>query len=207
MPGCPWGGSGCGVAWNTLWLALLCAVGTTFLGLMLALIVTRSNFSRAKKALRLLTVLPIITPPFVVGLALIMCCSVALAWSISSSNGVQHSANALGLWPARCCWHKVVCLHPRGVSGADRRGQGRQPPRWRGESIAARQPLANLPQSPLPLMAPGWPTPFWSALLSRSPTSATPWCWAATSGVMATEIYFAIVGAQLDPGQSRGCIR
>ncbi|HPV25366.1 MAG TPA: ABC transporter permease subunit, partial [Casimicrobium sp.] len=71
VPACLWGGSGCGVAWNTLWLALLCATGTTFLGLMLALIVTRSNF-RGKKLLRLLTVLPIITPPFVVGLSLIM---------------------------------------------------------------------------------------------------------------------------------------
>jgi len=41
------------------------------LGLAFALIATRTGF-RHKKALRILTVLPIITPPFVIGLGLIL---------------------------------------------------------------------------------------------------------------------------------------
>ena len=61
----------CGVAWNTLFLATLVGVGTTVLGLAFALIATRTDF-RFKRALRVLTVLPIITPPFVIGLALIL---------------------------------------------------------------------------------------------------------------------------------------
>jgi len=61
----------CGVAWNTLFLAVLVGVGTTALGLAFALIATRTGF-RFKGPLRLLTVLPIITPPFVIGLALIL---------------------------------------------------------------------------------------------------------------------------------------
>lgn len=44
---------------------------TTILGLTFALIFTRTDF-RAKKFLCVLTVLPIITPPFVIGLALIL---------------------------------------------------------------------------------------------------------------------------------------
>ena len=61
----------CGVAWNTLPLALVCATCCTSLGLAFALIVTRTGF-RHKKILRILTVLPIITPPFVIGLGLIL---------------------------------------------------------------------------------------------------------------------------------------
>src|SRR5678816_3027371 len=55
----------------TLVLAFLCAAGCTALGLAFALIATRTGF-RYKKALRILTILPIITPPFVIGLGLIL---------------------------------------------------------------------------------------------------------------------------------------
>jgi len=69
--GCLTGGPRCGVAWNTLLLALICGAGTTALGLAFALVVARTNF-RFKKLLRAMSILPIITPPFVIGLALIL---------------------------------------------------------------------------------------------------------------------------------------
>jgi iron(III) transport system permease protein len=68
---CVWGGGACGVAWNTLALALTVATSATLLGLCFALIVVRTGF-RAKRLARALTVLPIITPPFVIGLGLIL---------------------------------------------------------------------------------------------------------------------------------------
>ena len=83
--GCITGGVSCGVAWNTAMLALAVATGSTVLGMAFALVAVRTDF-RAKGVLRLLTVLPIITPPFVIGLALILlfgrsfCCSGAQAW-------------------------------------------------------------------------------------------------------------------------------
>ena len=46
--GCVTGGTRCGVAWNTLVLAILCATIATGLGLAFALIVTRTGF-RFKK--------------------------------------------------------------------------------------------------------------------------------------------------------------
>ena len=52
-------------------LAILVGFLTTALGLAFALVVTRTGF-RFKKVLRALTVLPIITPPFVIGLAIIL---------------------------------------------------------------------------------------------------------------------------------------
>src|SRR5207249_12049480 len=68
---CLTGGRSCGVGWNTLVLALLTATTTTALGLAFALVVTRTGF-KAKRLLRVLTILPIITPPFVIGLGLIL---------------------------------------------------------------------------------------------------------------------------------------
>ena len=69
--GCLIGPRSCGVAINSLFLGIMTGLGTTILGLTFALIFTRTDF-RAKKFLRVLTVLPIITPPFVIGLALIL---------------------------------------------------------------------------------------------------------------------------------------
>ncbi|MCA0339776.1 MAG: ABC transporter permease subunit, partial [Proteobacteria bacterium] len=66
---CVIGGGRCGVAWRTLWLAIMTGLGSTLLGLAFALVATRTRFPY-KKGLRLLTILPIITPPFVIGLAL-----------------------------------------------------------------------------------------------------------------------------------------
>lgn len=62
---CVIGDGRCGVAWRTLWLALMTATGSTVLGLSFALVATRTGFP-FKKGLRILTVLPIITPPFVI---------------------------------------------------------------------------------------------------------------------------------------------
>ena len=61
----------CGVAWNTLVLALLTAAGTTLLGTLMALMAERGG-QRWQRPLSVLALLPIITPPFVVGLGLIL---------------------------------------------------------------------------------------------------------------------------------------
>ena len=56
--GCVWGAR-CGAAWNSLFLAISVGFITTALGLCFALVVTRSRF-RYKRAIRALTVLPIV---------------------------------------------------------------------------------------------------------------------------------------------------
>ena len=65
--GCFGGGVACGVAWNTLVLAILVGAGSTLIGLAFALVATRTRFP-AKPLLRLMSILPIITPPFVLSL-------------------------------------------------------------------------------------------------------------------------------------------
>ena len=69
---CLGGGVQCGVAWNTLFLALAAAFGTTVLGTMMALLAERCAGPRVQGPLRVIALLPIITPPFVVGLGLIL---------------------------------------------------------------------------------------------------------------------------------------
>jgi iron(III) transport system permease protein len=53
-----------------LWVHLT-AFSSTVLGLAFALLVARTSF-KFKKIIRILSVLPIITPPFVIGLAIII---------------------------------------------------------------------------------------------------------------------------------------
>src|SRR5207253_10300657 len=57
--------------WNTLELGLMTATSATFLALCFALIITRTALPGRRLA-GTLAVLPMITPPFVIGLALIM---------------------------------------------------------------------------------------------------------------------------------------
>lgn len=61
----------CGVVINTVILGVLSATLATALGLGLALLVNRTDF-RLKGVLRAISILPIITPPFVVGVAIIV---------------------------------------------------------------------------------------------------------------------------------------
>ncbi|MEO6271512.1 MAG: iron ABC transporter permease, partial [Lautropia sp.] len=73
--GCVLEGTRCGVVWNTLFLGLATAAGTTLLGLALALLAERGSATGKAHGgtwLRLLALLPIITPPFVIGLGLIL---------------------------------------------------------------------------------------------------------------------------------------
>jgi iron(III) transport system permease protein len=68
---CLTGGRNCGVAWNSLGLAVLVGAVSTLLGLAFALVSARTRFP-FPRLLRIMSILPIITPPFVIGLALIL---------------------------------------------------------------------------------------------------------------------------------------
>lgn len=68
---CLSGAGNCGAAWNTLALAVLVGVLSTLLGLAFALVALRTGLP-LKGPIRMLSLLPIITPPFVIGLALII---------------------------------------------------------------------------------------------------------------------------------------
>ena len=81
---------------------MLVGVLTTALGLVFALVVTRTGF-RYGRLLRALTVLPIITPPFVIGLAIILLFGLSGVVDAGLWRGVRHCSRRAGSMACRAC--------------------------------------------------------------------------------------------------------
>ncbi|ERT95417.1 hypothetical protein P038_01825 [Brucella abortus 99-9971-135] len=198
---CVVGEGRCGVAWRTLWLALMTATGSTILGLAFALVATRTNFP-FKKGLRLLTILPIITPPFVVGLALTLLFGRAgvVTEQISSLFGVEpgHWLYGLtGIWIAQVLSFTPISFLVligvvEGVSPSmEEASQTLRADRWR-----------TFKRVSLPLMAPGLANAFLIAFIESMADFGNPMVLGGSHGVLSTEIFFAVVGAQNDPSRA-----
>lgn len=198
--GCLAGGA-CGVAWNTAFLAILTAVSTTLLGLAFALVVTRTGF-RYKKSLRVLTVLPIITPPFVIGLALILLFgrSGAATQFVSDLLGVEAGRWLYGLpgiWLAQTLSFTPISFLVligvvEGVSPSmEEASQTLRAGRWKTFVMVS-----------LPLMRPGLANAFLLAFIESMADFGNPMVLGGNYEVLSTEIFFAIVGAQNDAGRA-----
>ncbi|MRN66012.1 iron ABC transporter permease [Brucella sp. 10RB9213] len=198
---CVVGEGRCGVAWRTLWLALMTATGSTILGLAFALVSTRTNFP-FKKGLRLLTILPIITPPFVVGLALTLLFGRAgvVTEQISSLFGVEPGRwlyGLTGIWIAQVLSFTPISFLVligvvEGVSPSmEEASQTLRADRWR-----------TFKRVSLPLMAPGLANAFLIAFIESMADFGNPMVLGGSHGVLSTEIFFAVVGAQNDPSRA-----
>ena len=198
---CILGSTRCGVAWNTLLLALACAIACTALGLAFALVVTRTNF-RYKKFLRVLSVLPIITPPFVIGLGLILLFGRAglvnqvLEWTF----GITPTRWLYGLQGVLVA--QIFAFTPiaflvligvvEGVSPAlEEAAQTLRAGRWRTFADVS-----------LPLMRPGLANAFLITFIESIADFGNPILLGGNFGVLSTEIFFSVVGAQLDQGRA-----
>jgi len=198
---CLGSGSQCGVAWNTLVLALATASACTMLGLCFALIVTRTGF-RAKRALRLLTVLPIITPPFVIGLGLIL---------IFGRSGLVNQAVAnlfdieLGRWiyGFNGVWlAQVFSFTPTAFLVLIGVVQGISPSMEEAaETLRASRSRIFMAVT-LPLMRPGLANAFLVVFVESLADFGNPIVLGGSFGVLSTEIFFAVVGAQADFGRA-----
>ncbi len=198
--GCLWSAK-CGAAWNSLVLAVLVGLLTTTLGLCFALVVTRSGF-RYKRALRALTVLPIITPPFVIGLALI------LLFGLSGSV-TRFVADLFGTQPTRWLYGmpgiliaQTLAFTPiaflvligvvEGVSPSmEEAAQTLRANRWQTFRTVS-----------LPLMRPGLANAFLLGFIESMADFGNPLVLGGNFDVLSTEIFFAIVGAQYDQGRA-----
>ena len=198
---CLSGGGRCGVAWNTLFLALGCGAGTTALGLAFALIVTRTSFG-FKKTLRVLTVLPIVTPPFVIGLALILVFGRSglvnqfLEWSM----GIEPTRwiyGFQGVFMAQLfAFTPVAFLVLIGVV------EGVSPTLEEASQTLRADRWATFATVSLPLMRPGLANAFLVGFIESIADFGNPIVLGGDYGVLSTEIYFAVVGAQLDYGRA-----
>lgn len=198
---CLAGGGRCGVAWNTLFLALACGAGTTALGLAFALIVTRTGFA-FKRTLRVLTVLPIITPPFVIGLALILVfgrsglVNQLLEWSM----GITPTRWIYGfqgvLLAQLFAFTPVAFLVLIGVV------EGVSPTLEEASQTLRADRWSTFTTVSLPLMRPGLANAFLVGFIESIADFGNPIVLGGDYGVLSTEIYFAVVGAQLDYGRA-----
>ncbi|MCO4315912.1 iron ABC transporter permease [Phyllobacterium sp. 21LDTY02-6] len=198
---CLAGGNRCGVAWRTLFLAVVTASGSTFLGLCFALIATRTRFP-FKKALRLLTILPIITPPFVIGLALILLFGRAgvVTQELSSLFGIEPGRwlyGLTGIWIAQVLSFTPISFLVligvvEGVSPSmEEASQTLRADRWR-----------TFWRVSLPLMKPGLANAFLIGFIESMADFGNPLVLGGSHGVLSTEIFFAVVGSQTDPSRA-----
>ena len=199
---CLAGGVRCGVAWNTLFLALLTAFGTTVLGTMMALLAERSAGPRVQTPLRVIALLPIITPPFVVGLGLILLFGRAgivnqfleYAFDLQPTRWFY---GVLGIWIAQLfAFTPIAFMIMRGVV------QGLAP----SMEEAAQTLRADRKQTfftiTLPLLKPGLANAFLVGFIESIADFGNPIVVGGQFSVLSTDIFFAIVGAQYDQGRA-----
>ncbi|MET0744047.1 MAG: iron ABC transporter permease [Microvirga sp.] len=198
---CVTGDLRCGVAWNTLFLGLAVGVGTTALGLAFALIATRTNF-RFKGILRLMSVLPIITPPFVIGLALILMFgrSGAVSTILWEWFGVPRSRWIYG-FPGvfisqLLAFTPIAFLVLIGVV------QGISPTLEEASQTLRAKSWVTFRTVTLPLMRPGLANAFLLGFVESLADFGNPLVLGGNYEVLSTKIFFAVVGAQQDQGRA-----
>ncbi len=198
---CVAGGGRCGVAWNTLYLALLTGVGTTLLGTLMALWAERGG-TRLARPLNALAMLPIITPPFVVGLGLILLFGRAglynqfMEWAF----GIAPSRwfyGVFGIWLAQMfAFTPIAFMVMRGVV------QGVSPSLEEAAQTLRASRLRTFTSVTLPLLKPGLANAFLVGFIESMADFGNPIILGGQYAVLSTEIFFAIVGASLDPGMA-----
>ncbi len=195
--GCITAGTLCGAAWNSLFLAILVGILSTALGLVFALVATRTGF-RHVRLLRALTVLPIITPPFVIGLAIILLFGLSgvVTQGVSAVFGLQPTRWVYGLPGLLIA--QLLAFTPiaflvligvvEGVSPSmEEAAQTLRANRWQTFRTVS-----------LPLMRPGLANAFLLGFIESMADFGNPLILGGNFDVLSTEIFFAIVGAQND---------
>lgn len=200
-PHCLYGARACGVAWNSLVLAIAVGAGTTLLGLAFALVVTRTRFP-AKKLFRGLTVLPIITPPFVIGLALILMFGQAGAFTgfLEWAFGITPSRWIYGFWGVwlaqMLAFTPIAFLVLIGVV------EGVSPSMEEAAQTLRADAWTTFRTVSMPLMRPGLANAFLLGFIESMADFGNPMVLGGNFEVLSTEIFFAIVGAQFDQGRA-----
>ncbi|MDQ3028226.1 MAG: iron ABC transporter permease [Pseudomonadota bacterium] len=199
--GCVTGSKSCGVAWNSLALGLATAATCTVLGLAFALIVVRTDF-RYRRLVRLLTVMPIITPSFVLGMGLIL---------IFGRSGLVNQASTYlfdvnmgrwiygmnGIWLAQ-----VFSFTPTAFLILIGVVEGISPSVEEASETLRASRMRTFLKVTLPLMLPGLANGFLIVFIESLADFGNPVVLGGSFGVLSTEIFFAVVGAQADFGRA-----
>ncbi|HEY3228471.1 MAG TPA: iron ABC transporter permease [Roseiflexaceae bacterium] len=188
-----------GVVVNTLLLGLASATSSTLLAVAFALVTDRTAFV-ARRLLRFLSILPIIAPPFVVGLALILlmgrngAINKLLEWALGVEGG-RWIYGFQGVWVAQTLsFTPVAYLILVGVV------QGINPALEEAAQTLRADPWRVFRTVTLPLALPGIANAFLIGFIESLADFGNPLLLGGNFQVLATSIYFAIVGARQDRG-------
>jgi len=199
--GCLVGQGSCGPAINSLMLAIATGVGTTALGLAFALIFTRTNFA-AKPLLRVLSVIPIITPPFVIGLALILLFGRAGAATALFSDlfGIEKSRWLYSFWGIYIA--QLLSFTPIAFLVLIGVVEGVSPSMEEASQTLNANRWQTFRYVSLPLMRPGLAAAFLLGFIESLADFGNPLVLGGNFNVLSTEIYFSIVGAVANPARA-----
>lgn len=199
--GCLVGAPRCGVMFNTVALGVLTGGISTLMGLAFALVVVRTRLPW-RKGLRALTILPIITPPFVISLAIIVLFGRTgiVTWFLEAAFGIPPSRWIYGL-PGVLISQllsqiPVAFLVMIGVVEAispslEEASQTLGASRWQTFKTVT-----------WPLLRPGLAAAFLLGFVESLSDFGNPLVLGGNFDVLSTKIFFAIVGAQHDPGRA-----
>ncbi len=195
------GAGRCGVVINSVVLGVLSAGIATALGLALALLVARTDF-RMKRLLRAISILPIITPPFVVGVAIIV---------LFGRTGLVtvEVADWFGMRPTRWVYGlpgiliaQVLAFAPVTflviLSGLE----AINPTLEEASATLGARPVATFRTVTWPLLRPALAAAFLLAFIESLSDFGNPIVLGGSYDVLSTKIFFAVVGAQYDLGQA-----
>ena len=199
--GCLSANVNCGVAWNTLILAVLCGVITTLLGLACALLILRTGMP-GKRIMRALTVLPIITPPFVIGLALILLFGRAGAVStvLYEWFDIPRSRWLYGLPGVLLA--QVLAFAPIAFLVLIGVVQGISPSLEEASQTLGAKRWQTFRTVTWPLLKPGIANAFLLGFVESMADFGNPLVLGGNFEVLSTKIFFAVVGASYNQGQA-----
>jgi len=191
----------CGVAVNSVMLATLAGFGSTALGLAMALAALRGG-QRFAGAYRVMAVLPIVTPPFVIALALVVLfgrTGVVTAW-LASTFEIPRSRWIYGLTGVTLAqlltFTPVAFMILHGALAA--------------VSPSLEEAAQTLRASPgrifrtvtWPLLRPALANAFLLGFVESLADFGNPVVLAGNYEVLSTKIFFAVAGAQHEPGRA-----
>ena len=194
-----WGNGG--IVWNTIKLGLLTASSATLLALCFVLIVTRTSF-HARRLIRVLSILPMITPPFVIGLALILlfgrsgAVNVMLEWGFDM-RPTRWIYGLPGVWLAQ-----TLALTPVAYLVLVGIAEGIGPTLEEAAQTLRASPTQIFTSITLPLLTPGITNAFLIVFIESLADFGNPLLLGGNLEVLSTAIYFAVVGVQQDTGRA-----
>ncbi|MDQ7732861.1 iron ABC transporter permease [Halomonas sp. SpR1] len=194
-------GGNCGVVINSVVLGIMSATLSTLLGLALAMLVARTGF-RFTKTLRAISILPIITPPFVVGVALIV---------LFGRSGLVTSwgAELFGVTPSRWLYGlpgilmaQTLAFTPVTFLVLLGTLEAINPSLEEASHTLGAGPMRTFQTITLPLLRPGLAAAFLLAFIESLADFGNPLVLGGGYEVLSTKIFFAVVGARYDLGNA-----